>query len=246
MTLSSALISAMILLPSISLADKVNHTDSAISIDGVHDAQWDHAQWRQLDKPIIGELPDAADFQGRYKLLWDANRLYLIAEITDDVLFDQHANPTHLYWDDDCLEIFLDEDASGGDHKTNFNAFAYHVALDNQSADVGPNREDGSTNFILLNDHVQSVWKRDPNSPNKLYWEMAITVYGDDFTLGGDAKPKQLTAGKIMGFMLAYCDNDGSKERENFIGSHDIEPVDGDKNRGWIDAGVFGKIELVK
>ena len=34
--------------------------------------------------------------------------LYLLVEITDDVLFDQHANPLHLYWDDDCIEIFID------------------------------------------------------------------------------------------------------------------------------------------
>ena len=53
-----------------------------------------------------------------------------------------------------------------------------------------------------------------------------------------------LTVGKIMGFMLAYCDNDGSDEREHFIGSHDIEPVNGDKNLGYIDARVFGSIRL--
>ena len=49
-----------------------------------------------------------------------------------------------------------------------------------------------------------------------------------------------------MGFMLAYCDNDGSPEREHFVGSHEITPVNGDKNLGFIDASVFGKITLVK
>jgi len=47
-----------------------------------------------------------------------------------------------------------------------------------------------------------------------------------------------------MSFMLAYCDNDGSDEREHFIGSHDIEPVNGDKNLCYIDASVFGSIRL--
>jgi len=46
--------------------------------------------------------------------------------------------------------------------------------------------------------------------------------------------------------MLAYCDNDGSPEREHFMGSHDIEAVNGDKNRGYIDASVFGDLVLVK
>ena len=46
-----------------------------------------------------------------------------------------------------------------------------------------------------------------------------------------------------MGFALAYCDNDNSKERENFIGS---VYVDGeDKNRGWIDANIFGTLKLI-
>ena len=47
-----------------------------------------------------------------------------------------------------------------------------------------------------------------------------------------------------MGFMLAYCDNDGSELREHFVGS---EFAAGDrKDRGWIDAGLFGKLELVE
>jgi hypothetical protein len=45
-----------------------------------------------------------------------------------------------------------------------------------------------------------------------------------------------------MGFALAYCDNDTSKERENFIGS--VAVAGEDKNRGWIDAGIFGTIVL--
>ena len=38
-----------------------------------------------------------------------------------------------------------------------------------------------------------------------------------------------------MGLMIAWCDNDGSELRENFIGS---ESAPGEnKDRGWIDAG---------
>ena len=45
-----------------------------------------------------------------------------------------------------------------------------------------------------------------------------------------------------MGFAIAYCDNDHSVEREHFIGSEVVEGTD--KNRGWIDADIFGKIKL--
>ncbi len=47
-----------------------------------------------------------------------------------------------------------------------------------------------------------------------------------------------------MGLMVAWCDNDGSEIRENFIGS---ESAPGDKkDRGWIDAGLFGSLRLVE
>mgnify|MGYP001818654602 FL=1 len=45
-----------------------------------------------------------------------------------------------------------------------------------------------------------------------------------------------------MGLMVAYCDNDGSELRENFIGSESVP--EGPKDRGWIDAGLFGKLVL--
>jgi len=72
-------------------------------------------------------------------------------------------------------------------------------------------------------------------------------VFADSF-IDGDkkAKPVKLVAGKELGFMMAYCDNDGGPARENFFGSEDIAPVNGDRNRGWIDASVFGRLILKK
>lgn len=221
---------------------------AAIEINGAGDEQsWQLASWQPLNQLILGEAPSAEDFSGRFKILWDEERIYLLAEITDDILFDQHANPLHLYWDDDCLEVFIDEDASGGNHQFNFNAFAYHIALDNQAVDIGPNNVDGTTNFVLLNEHINSVWKRSESNANKLIWEVAIAVYDDSFVLNNkQQKPVQLTRGKMLGFMLAYCDNDGSAEREHFIGSTEIKAINGDKNLGFITADVFQKLELIQ
>ena len=47
------------------------------------------------------------------------------------------------------------------------------------------------------------------------------------------------TAGKVMGLMVA-CN--GSELRENFIGSDTVPS--GPKDRGWIDAGLFGSLLL--
>ena len=54
--------------------------------------------------------------------------------------------------------------------------------------------------------------------------------------------PKTLTAAKKLGFALAYCDNDASAERENFIGSVFVPGED--KNQGWINADIFGTLVL--
>jgi len=221
---------------------------SQITIDGIgDDTSWQLAAWQPLNNLILGSMPTAQDFTGQFKILWDEKQLYLLVEITDDILFDQHADPRYLYWDDDCLEIFLDEDASGGNHQFNYNAFAYHVALDNQTVDMGEPHADGSNNFVLLNDHISSSWRRSENSPNKVIWELAVRVYDDSFNINSvTPQAVKLSIGKKLGFMLAYCDNDGSKEREHFIGSVDIKAVNGSKNLGYITADVFQKLTLIK
>ncbi|MDO6695335.1 sugar-binding protein [Aliiglaciecola sp. 3_MG-2023] len=221
-------------------AIEVPATDTAPIIDGVNnEPQWQKSQWLAIDQVIIGGPLNKYDFQGRYRLLWGANKLYLQAEIVDDRLVDFNADPLDKYWDDDTLEIFLDEDASGGDHQYSYNAFAYHIALDNQVVDITPQRT-----FALFNDHIESRWKRDINAPHKIIWEMAISLYADDFDPAEKNSPVGLHKGKKIGFMLAYCDNDNSETREHFINSKDVTAVNGDKNRGWIDASVFDTLIL--
>lgn len=225
---------------------EVNYANKAITLDGIADeSDWQQAKWLPIDQMIIGDAITADDFSGQYKLLWRENKLYLLTEVIDDVLFDQSADPTVRYWDDDTVEVFIDEDGSGGEHQYSHNAFAYHVALDKQVADFTTQKK-----AATFNEHITTAWSRDPVNPQKIYWEMAITVFPDSYNDSLSAFDKQqvaavsLQANKQMGFMLAYCDNDGSKQRENFIGSHPIKPLNGDMNRGYKHADVFGSIIL--
>jgi hypothetical protein len=211
---------------------------SKIVIDGIaKEADWKTAEWKPLDQFWLGGETDTNDFKGRYKLLWDADQLYLLAEIKDDTLIDIYKDKFDSWWDDDCLEIFLDENRSMGEHQYNHNAFAYHIALDGNVVDLGPDR-----NPHLYNDHVVS--KRTQNG-KVTTWECAVKLHNDKYEdESKTAKPVKLAAGKKIGFALAYCDNDKSERREHFIGSI---PVQGeDKNRGWIDAGIFGELTLTK
>jgi len=239
----------MLAMPVQGMDGDVHKAKSAIVIDGVaNESSWQGANWRALDQHIVGEIPTKDDFSGRFKMLWDENQLYIMAEITDDILFDQHANPLTNYWDDDCLEIFIDEDGSGGNHQFNFNAFAYHIALDNQAVDIGEKAPSQNNHFILLNEHLDSYWRRSTKPPYNVIWEVALRVYDDSYQHPNvtNIQPVTLSQGKTLGFMLAYCDNDSSSNRESFIGSTKITPINGDKNLGYITADVFEKITLVK
>jgi len=215
--------------------DYVAYKASSMTIDGVADEKaWDEAEWNEIDQRWLGEPYSEDDFSGRFKLSWDENYLYLMAEITDDKLVNIYEG-TNQYWNDDILEIFIDEDLSGGDHQFSYNAFAYHVDIDYDVFDIGTDR-----NAHYFNDHVEVKYGA---SGTTYTWEAAIKVFDDSFERDQENTPEILADGKQMGFALAYCDNDNSEIRENFIGSEVIEGED--KNRGYIDAGIFGSLELV-
>ncbi|MFT5542531.1 MAG: hypothetical protein ACI97K_000457 [Glaciecola sp.] len=220
----------------------------AIVIDATaSEASWNRANWRAVDQLLIGKNLRAEDFSGRYKLLWDNAALYMLLEISDDVLIDTHPDPLISYWDDDCVELFIDEDGSGGNHQFTYNAFAYHVGLDRNVSDMGPTATSNESAIQTYNDHIQSQWTRSPET-KVITWELKISLYNDTFLPNSGASPVTLVKDKQLGFMLAYCDADkaidGESKREHFIGSYPIEGINGNKDLGYIDASVFEPMVL--
>lgn len=204
-------------------------------LDGdMNDPIWKEVIWYGFDQRWLGAPYTFNDFFGRYKVVWTPEALYVLVEIKDDVLFDQNKDPLSLWWDDDCVEIFIDADNSGGDHQYSNNAFAYHVALDGNVVDLDEHKKP-----LLYNNHVHS--KRVTNGDVSV-WEFEIIIYDDTYEEGKVNDPMILKKDQKIGFAIAYNDNDGSKERENFIGSVFIPGEE--KNLGWINADVFGTIIL--
>lgn len=210
---------------------------SAPVIDGeAGDPCWENAVWFPIDELWLGEKPESDDFTGRFALSWSEKKLYILVHITDDILRDIHPDPLIDFYKDDCLEVFIDEDASGGEHTYNYNAFAYHVSLSYDIVDLHTDKKSR-----LLNDHME-VARVDKGTTST--WEIALTLYDDSFNPDRDNTPVALGEGKKIGFALAYCDNDTSDDRESFIGSLPIKGTD--KNRGWIDADVFASLLLME
>jgi hypothetical protein len=210
--------------------------ESDPTIDGLAtEACWQGSNWKNMDQVWLGAIPTATDFQGRFKVCWRGTKLYILAEIVDNVLYDGHTDPLVQWYNDDCLEIFIDEDNSNGNHQCTYNAFAYHVAINGDNVDLGTD-----CNPHLYNSHIISART---NIGTTYTWEVAMTIYSSAYTDAGPNTPVNLFQGKTCGFSLAYCDDDGSNVRESFIGS-EVMPA-GHNDDNYKTADYFGNLNLV-
>ncbi len=218
-------------------------------IDGkADDACWQDATWQAIDKVWInwGELIDAADFTGRYKVSWssETDRIYFLVEVVDDVLVDGYKFPMDGYYNWDVVEIFFDEDASGGDHRLNQNAFAYHITAGNENDEF--EAMDLAANWAVKNysDHLDCQIEY---ADGVYLWEISLIVYNENYDPNKTTNPtEQLEAGKVCGLSIAYCDNDDPNEepktRDNFIGS--VAVPEANYNDHWMNADWFGTLKL--
>ena len=112
------------------------------------------------------------------------------------------------------------------------NAFAYHIsAKERRVVDW-----DTEGKPLFFDDHVDVKIKKVGDTYT---WELALDIYTDRFIYGQPNETVKLSPGKVMGFSIAYCDDDGNG-RENFIAT---VPTGLDS---WMDASLVGKIELTK
>ncbi len=218
-------------------------TAQAPTIDGNIDSAWSAAPWQALDVLWLGaqsNYPTPQDFSGRFKILWDESQLYLLMDVTDDVIHDHYADPLDNYWNDDTVELFIDPDHSGGGHTgPNFdNAWAYHVSTFYDVVDSG-----ADDTQKLFNDHITAQMKSNGTSH---IWEMSIRIYNQGYNENDPSAnvPATLYEGMVMGFSASYIDNDNQAggQRESMMGSVDTK---GHKeNKGYQDASVLGTLTL--
>ena len=252
--------------------------ETAPVIDGNgNDAVWAKAEWIPLNQVWLGNGnagagtaankfvptgPTADDFTGRFKIVWTADKLYYLAEITDDVLRQVNTWQSGNMYQDDILELFIDEDASGGAYggasslggKTRYNAFAHHMAITGNNGMYVTGSQDGG--YVLLNHMTDYIIgnKDNANGSNLYTWEVGLLIVKDDYVHNRTtpASPTtmnvvSLTEGKKMGFAVAYCDSDNktnSGNREHFMGS--VFSPRQDKNQAYQSANGFAKMYLVK
>ena len=217
---------------------KAYMTESPVIIDGCSkDSIWKRSHWYNMNYYWMGEAVDSMDYHGKFKLAWDSQYLYILVHV-----IDEHLNPTledgvGNYWKGDYVEVFLDEDQSGGNHQYNHQAFAYHVSTEGHAIDKSIKKE-----TIFFDHHIDVVRSQEGNSH---LWEMAIKLYDKQFDEhSAENKPVQIKSQKIIGFSIAYGDNDGNNSREHFMGSKKTHGNNNDE--GYINSDVFGSLQFVK
>ena len=246
-----------------------HETVSVPVIDGIaDDACWESAQWTGINETWIpwGASVDSSDYYGRFKMTWseEENLVYYLVEITDDVFVDGYVYPNDGYPNYDIVEIFIDEDKSGGLHvfddnanwgQNSENAFSHHIAVE------GPADGQTSSTFVVA-DIDGTDWgdKTIPNyanhfpeltmkkEGNKYIYEFSMAIYDDTYDHNSpEISRVTLTPDKLMGMSVAYCDNDDPNEspleRDNFFGS--VWVPEEAYNDHWKDASGYGSLRLL-
>ena len=217
---------------------KAYKTKSKMTIDGYgKDSIWRNLDWYNMNYKWMGKTVDSTDYSGRFKLAWNSQYLFVLVEIIDDHINPTLANGIENYWKGDYVEVFIDEDKSGGNHQFNHQAFAYHVSTEGHAIDKSVTKE-----TIFFDDHVEV--KRSQIGKKHL-WEMAIKLFDNTFDeTTKDNTPVEIVNQKRIGFSIAYGDNDGNNERENFMGSKKAHGNNNDE--GYVNSDVFGSILFVE
>jgi hypothetical protein len=209
-------------------------TQFPLKIDGLGaDSIWISLDWYGMNYIWMGESVDSLDYHGKFKLAWDSQNLYVLVEVVDDSLQPTLGNGLEHYWKGDYVELFIDEDKSGGVHQFNHQAFAYHVSTEGHAIDLNTSKEP-----VFFDDHIMVERSQEGN---RHVWEMAIQLFDDQFDENAsDHKPVEIVAKKRIGFSIAYGDNDGNNSREHFMGSKKSHGQNNDE--GYINSDVLGSI----
>jgi hypothetical protein len=220
------------------------------------DSCWQEVGWNYIDQTWItwGQYIDSSDFSGRFKVSWSKteNLLYYYVEVTDDAFIDGYHFPDEGYPNFDVLEVFLDEDHSGGLHVFDENAFSYHLVMN------APADGDLATDFVaadiegtgwsdqVIMDYASHFPDLAMKKDGNIYkYEFSLKVYDDTYDHSDpEASRVILTANRVMGMSMAYCDNDQPDgARDNFFGS--VWVPEEAYNDHWMNADGFGSLRLV-
>jgi hypothetical protein len=220
---------------------EAKYTKTLPVIDGNgNDTCWNKADWAPIDQVWIGNTVSESDYSGKFKVMWTKDRLYVLVRVVDDSLRLQSPDVSNVcqnIYNYDCVEVFLDEN-NGRDvnYSGTFKAIAYHLDTAHHICYAG-----GTMGWVRLDDHINYNMKR--VAAHTFDYEYEMKVFNDSYVKEGNNTPVKLFNGKLMGWSVAYNDNDIGTTRQNMFGSMLIEATD--KNISYFNASAFGELKLI-
>lgn len=198
-------------------------------IDGNEDDLWSAAPKYKLTNVIYSPPSSPNDIAADFRVLWDADNLYLLVDVTDDVLVND-TSPDQLvtlptgstnipWWYDDCVEVYID----AGNTKSNqygSEGAQYHFDWDRTSPTMGRHNEHGRLENI---EFAMKTTEKGYRTEIKFPWA----------TLG-----KKPSAGSSIGLDVHVNDDDDGGERDTKITWCDKQDT------AWNNPQAFGNGEL--
>ena len=190
-------------------------------IDGVIDSIWNTLNTTNtLTNPIIGGRESEEDLSSQFRTMWTSDSLYVLVEITDDILSNT-GNPNT--WEDDYVELYLD---LGNEKLDYYEVNDFQIRFNYDSPFLS------GVNIDILGG----------NGADDIHFSEAVTTDGYLFEIAIAWSTLNLSnppVGKLIGMDMIVGDNDGAF-REFTIGWSTLY------DDAWHDTRMFATMELVE
>ncbi len=171
----------------------VTKTKTPPVIDGIIDKVWNDIPAQQIAHSIQGEMPETNDLSGYFKLSYDDQNFYILADITDDTLI----NSQRAGYQNDGIEVYIDtKNEKPGRYTDNTFAFRY-----------------------VEGDSVLSAQRTKPGEGIKQAQSITPSGYVMEIQIPWKSVGGFCDDCEFMGFDISVNDND-SKRRESKLSWH--------------------------
>jgi hypothetical protein len=181
-------------------------------IDGEVDAVWALASTNSFVP-----LADPADGSGTWKVLYDAENLYVLVEVTDDSLKNDSASS----WQDDSVEVYFDggntklsTPLSGDDHQYTFGWTANDIQGTNITGYTAGIEQAQATTATGWRIEIKMPWLSIQGKAPQARDLIGIDCYYNDDDDGGDTRE-----GKMLSYSAVEGWNDASKWATAILGA---------------------------
>lgn len=178
----------------------------SIKIDGLTEDLWTKAEYTPLNKDLGKNISSSRDLSSKYKSLWNADAIYILIDINDDILNSPSNIPSYQR---DGVEILIDNDNS---KNTNYDGKNDCKFIFNYSKSIG--RVLGA-NDVFSNGQNNCTGNNVVYSVGLKEGGYSLEIKIPWLSLG--SKLKTHSQNDLIGFDMFVDDNDGGNVKESVL-----------------------------